>query len=72
MAARNAKRSISTILRKNRGPWTVYVHDHIHNIPLYFYFQYPAVKMAAKKLVTNKAGSMAKRDNSVTQFDVFK
>ena len=26
--------------------------------------------MAAKKLVTNKAGSMAKRDNSVTQFEI--
>ena len=25
MAARNTKRSISMILRKNRGPWTVYI-----------------------------------------------
>ena len=28
MAARNAKRSISTILRKNRGLWTVYSKTH--------------------------------------------
>ena len=45
MVARNAKRSISTILRKNRGLWTVYIlsDSFLANCccSLFFYFHWP-------------------------------
>ena len=45
MVARNAKHSISTILRKNRGLWTVYIlsDSFLANCccSLFFYFHWP-------------------------------